>query len=196
MAREWCVEAGRNPAAFDALSQDTFGILSLGRRRDLLAGIQAGDWNRVWESVTFSDLYFLADRYLARYTKNPWDSPVDATLRRSAAQDRGRLRILGPLLTSLEGYTHSDLVPLAPYEGFERRLFHTEMAERTAEMKLYLSECLDRMALPASLLPAMAEPVARMVFGSVKMADQRDWAAAIRAFGEIDRSMIAEALRQ
>ena len=193
IAREWCVVAAGNTAMYDALAQDSFGILSLGRRRDLLSGIQSHDWNRVWQAVTLSDLYFLSARYLARYSSSPWNSPVDAALRVAGTDDRN-LRLLGPLLSSLEGYASPDLVALAPYEGFERHLFLTDVAERTAEMKLYLAESLDRMALPATLLPAIAEPVARRVFAGARASDDRDWTAVIRAFQAIGDSEIGGAL--
>ena len=51
MAREWCVYAADDAALLSNLAEDTLGILSLTRRRLLLSGIAAHDWESVWASV-------------------------------------------------------------------------------------------------------------------------------------------------
>lgn len=96
LAREWLVFAATQPGLLRDLSDDTLGILSLSRRRELLNAITSQDWKAVWTSVTLSDLLFLADRYLARYKQSPWNSPVDAALREAGTRNDGsRLNLLG-----------------------------------------------------------------------------------------------------
>jgi hypothetical protein len=83
---------------------------------------------------------------------------------------------------------------LAPYEEYERHFFPTELAERTAEMKLYLSAVADRMGLPAAVLPAITEPVTKVVFRSMHMSDEYDWARALSAYRGIDERTVEAAL--
>jgi hypothetical protein len=195
LAREWCVYAAGDPKLLNDLAEDTLGLLSLGRRRALLNAIETGAWETVRETVTLSDLLFLAGRYAERYSESPWGSPVDAAFRRAAELSDGEsVRYLGPLPASLDGCGHPHLVRLAPYEEYERHLFPGEMAERAAEMKLYLAAALDRQALPAALMPAIAEAVAKRTFSSMRMSDERDWLSAIRAFDAIDEKAVGAAL--
>lgn len=195
IAREWCVEAARSLAIRQDLSADTLGLLSLIRRRQLLDGLKARDWKTVWQSVTLSDLYFLGDRYLARYPQNPWQSPAASALRIAAAQNDGaRLQILGAALPRVNGCTHSHLQTLAPYEEYERRMFSTELAGRTSEFKLYLAEYLDRAALPAGIIGAVAEPLAFHVLGTVNMSDMRDWTSVLSAYAGLNQRILEEAL--
>lgn len=195
LAREWLVYANSQPAFLRDLSDDTLGVLSLSRRRELLNGIASQDWKAVWNSVTLSDLLFLADRYVVRYKQSPWISPVDAALREASARNDGsRLNLLGPVPLSLYGCNHPHLLALAPYEEYENHLFAVELAERTAEMKLYLSELMDRLGLPAAALQAIAEPAAKIAFGSIHMSDGYDWAQALAVFHSMNEKTIEAAL--
>ncbi len=195
VAREWLVYASIRPALLGDVSEDTLGILSLSRRRELLNAIASEDWKAVWNSVTLSDLLFLGERYTARYKQSPWNSPVDAALREASAHNDGsRLNLLGAVPAGLYGCDHPHLAPLAPYEEYERHLFPAELAERTAEMKLYLSALLDKMGLPAAALPAIAEPAARIAFRSIHMSDGYDWVQALSVFRAMDEKTIEAAL--
>jgi tetratricopeptide (TPR) repeat protein len=195
LAREWLVYATAQPALLRDVSEDTLGILSLSRRRELLNAIASEDWKAVWNSVTLSDLLLLGERYAARYKKSPWNSPVDAALREASAHNDGsRLNLLGAVPVALYGCAHPHLAPLGPYETFERRLFPAELAERVAEMKLYLSALLDKMGLPAAALPALAEPATRIAFRSMHMSDDHDWAQALSAFGAMDEKTVEASL--
>ncbi|MDQ1473985.1 MAG: hypothetical protein QOJ99_5465 [Bryobacterales bacterium] len=98
MAREWCVYAADSEALLSDLADDSLGVLSLTRRRELLNSIAARDWDGVWRTITLTDLLFLADRYLDRYPRSPWNSPVDTALRRAGQLSDGiSLRLLGSL---------------------------------------------------------------------------------------------------
>jgi Flp pilus assembly protein TadD len=195
LAREWLVYATAQPALLRDVSEDTLGILSLSRRRELLNAIASADWKAVWNSVTLSDLLFLGGRYAARYKQSPWNSPVDAALREASVHNDGsRLNLLGAVPVGLYGCDHPHLAPLAPYEEYERRLFPVELAERAAEMKLYLSVLLDKMGLPAAALPALAEPATRIAFSSIHMSDGYDWAQALSVFRAMDEKTVEAAL--
>jgi hypothetical protein len=194
MAREWCVYAASDPAVFAALSEDTLGVLSLSRRRQLLNAITERDINTIAANLTLSDLLALADRYLARYSQAPWPSPVDADLRRASSGADSALSLLGPLPATLYGCSHPHLVSLAPYEEYEHHLFPVEMAERSAEMKIYLAAAMDRAAIPAAAMAAIADDVTTKTFASMRMSDARDWTSALKAFGTIDGKTIRAAI--
>jgi tetratricopeptide (TPR) repeat protein len=195
IAREWIVYSASQPALLRDLSEDTLGILSLTRRRELLNAIGSQDWPAVWNSVTLSDLLSLAGRYAARYKESPWNSPLDTALRGAGVRNDGsRLNLLGALPLTLYGCGHPHLVTFAPYEEYEKRLFPTELSERTAEMKIYLSDLMDKLGLPAAAMQTIAEPAARMVFRSMRMSDNHDWAGALAAFSAMDEKTIGAAL--
>ena len=105
-------------------------------------------------------------------------------------------RLLGALPVSLYGCNHPDRVLFAPYEEYERHLFPGDMAERAAEMKLSLALALDQNALPAGLMPSLAEPIAKIVFGNMRMSDTKDWSSAMKAFSAIDEKAIGKALQE
>src|SRR5205807_10391822 len=129
--------------------------------RTLLDGLKDRRWTAVWNSVSISDLYFLGDRFLARYEKDPWPSPVASQLRvLNEKHDASTGLILGGNLTRLYGCSHPYLVSLAPYEEHERRFFPTQLAERVAELKLYIAEYMDRSSIPSSQLAIATESVA------------------------------------
>jgi Flp pilus assembly protein TadD len=195
MVREWLVYAASQPALLRDLSDDTLGILSLSRRRDLLKGIAAEDWNGVWRSVTLSDLLALSVRYSARYPQSPWHSPLHEALAAAASHNDGaRLNLLGPVALELNGCSHPHLLTVAPYEEYERHLFPSEMAERSAEMKLYLSELMDRLGLPAGALASIAEPATAQAFKSIHMSDDHDWMQAMSVFRGLDEKTVGAAL--
>ena len=81
VAREWCVRAGFDPRARQELADVTLGMLSLSRRMELLDGLAQRDWIRIRRILTISDLYFLADQYLAHYSEDSWPSPALSALR-------------------------------------------------------------------------------------------------------------------
>jgi tetratricopeptide (TPR) repeat protein len=195
IVREWFAYASTTTQLLDNLSEDTLGILSLARRRDLLNAIATQDWTSVWAAVTLSDQVFLAERYLKRYKTSPWGSSVDAALRQAGTNNDGsRINLLGAVNLTLYGCNHPHLVALAPYEQYENRMFPVDIAERTSEMKLYLSALLDNLALPAALLQSIAEPATKIAFRSVAMSDFHDWAQPLNVFRTFDESLVTTAL--
>lgn len=194
-AREWVVRSAFEARLRSDLAEDTFGLLSLSRRADLLRGLTAADWPSVWDAVTLSDLYFLGVRFLSRYEKDPFASPVVRELRRVSTPEASlRLQSLGASQPELLGCGHAHLTLIGPYEEFERHMFPSRVAERTAEFKLYLAQIADRAGIPAATLGLAAERLAAEALKKMDMADVRDWRSALKAFSAIDEKQLVEAL--
>jgi predicted Zn-dependent protease len=197
LAREWIEEAANHPDAFQALSDETMGLLSLSRRADLLSAIETRNWRRAWDAVTLPDLFALAGKFVARFPNDPWPSPTLAALRQAATfNDGSRLNVLGAIHYHSFGCNHPHLLPDAPYEEYERHMFPTEIAERLAEFKLFLVYLADGMGVEPSALSGVAEPLAAKAFRNAKMMDAHDWRAVTAAFSSVTRVDLREALQQ
>ena len=195
VAREWILHAGSNQKLADDLAEDTLGLLSATRRAQLLDAISARDWANALDTATLGDLFTLSGRYLARYTKDPWASPVVSELRKiPSASDESRLRGLGSSAVDLLGCSHSHLAGLGPYEQYEWLLLPQKLSERTAEFKLSLADVAGRVGVPPAALGMVAEPLARRVLAKAHMADMHDWRAATQAFAALDEEMLESAL--
>lgn len=196
-AREWIYVSASQGEALRALSEDTMGVLSLSRRADLLNGIEERNWRDVWASVTLPDLFLLGGKYLERFKTDLWNSPVTASLRSVAAgNDGSRLNILGAIPYHAFGCNHPHLVADAPYEEYERKLFPEELAERSAEFKLFLAFQADSLGLEPSALSDVAEALASKAFRGVQMMDSKDWRSLLAGFASIKPKNIKEALEQ
>ena len=191
VAREWCVRAASDPRAREQLADATLGMLSMGRRLELLEALAESDWARVRRSLTDADLYFLAGSYLARDPADAWSSPATTALRLAANDKDQRLNVLGPLLSELYGCDHPQLLPVAPYEEFERHVFITPMAERSAEFKIYLAEYLDRRGIAAEAMGVLAEPVALLILSKMTISDVHDWRSILAAYSKLDDDVLA-----
>jgi hypothetical protein len=173
------------------------GVLSLSRRADLLNGIEARNWRNVWESVMLPDLFLLGSKYLGRFKTDLWTSPVTAALRSLAvANDGARLNILGAIPYHSLGCSHPHLVADAPYEEYERRMLPQELAERSAEFKLFLAFQADSLGVEPSVLSDVAETLASRVFRGTQMMDSRDWRSLLAGFASIMPKDIKQALEQ
>lgn len=197
VAREWVFESARKPDAFQSLSEETMGLLSLSRRASLLKGIESRNWRTVWDSITLPDLFVLGGKYLDRFKTDPWSSAVTAALRSETANNDGsRLNILGGIGYHSFGCTHPHLQVDAPYEEYERQLFSDELAERSAEFKLFLSFQADSGGVEPSALAGVAETLASTAFRTAHMRDSQDWRSLFDAFGTIMPRDIEQALEQ
>ncbi len=196
-AREWIVASAQDSERFTSLSQETYGLLSLSRRADLLNGIEERDWREVWASITLPDLFRLGGSYLRRYPNEPSPSPVTAQLRATAAADHGAgLDILGRIPNHVLGCSHTHLVSDAPYEEYERLILPTYMAERTAEFKLFLAYRAYNLGVQPADLPQAAEPLAAKAFSASRMADYHDWRSLLSAYASISSDDLKNALEQ
>ena len=197
LAREWILHAGKDQKLADALAEDSLGLLSTTRRAQLLDAIAARDWTSALGVATLGDLYALSGRYLARYTEDPWQSPVLAALRKMPdPADESRLRWLGGSPVELLGCAHAHLAELGPYEQYEWLLLPQKIAERAAEFKLFLADVAGRAGIPPAALGTLAEPLARQVMAKMHMTDMHDWHSVTRAFAGLDEEMLEAALDQ
>jgi len=197
IAREWIYMSASQGEAFRALSEDTMGVISLSRRADLLNGIEARNWRRVWESVMLPDLFLLGGKYLDRFKTDLWTSPVTVALRSIAgANDGSRLDILGGIPYRSFGCSHPHLVAEAPYEEYERRMFPEELAERSAEFKLFLAFQADSLGVEPSALSDVAETLASRAFRSAQMTNSKDWRSLLAGFASVMSKDIKEALEK
>ena len=195
VAREWIVRSASQPDLEAGLAESALGLLSLTRRADLLGAVADGNWSSVWSLVTLSDLYFLGDRYLERYPKDPWQSPATLALRQRIGRDDGaRLQWLGAEFDDTFGCSHPHLHSAPPYEEYEKDLFPTRLAERTAEFKLYLARYADTAGMSAADLGTMAEPAARAILKKMQLTDLHDWRSALAAFAGLNDKIVEEAL--
>ena len=138
-----------------ALADETLGLISLTRRSELLNGIREHRWQSVFKQMTTGDLLHLGGAYGARFSRDPWVSPATEALRALAARNDGqRLDRLGAVMPSLFNCSHPHFIRLAPYEQYERYTLPGKLAERTAEVSVYLAALADREGLsPAAMLP-------------------------------------------
>ena len=197
VAREWIYMSANQEEAFRALSEDAMGVLSLSRRADLLNGIGEGNWREVWESVTLPDLFLLGGKYLERFKTDLWSSPLTASLRSVVAgNDGSRLNILGPIPYHSFGCSHPHLVADAPYEEYESQMFPDELAERSADFKLFLAFQADNLGVEPAALADVAEALASKAFRSTQMMDSKDWRSLLAGFANIKPKDIKQALEQ
>ena len=187
VAREWIVRAASQPELESALAESTLGLLSLTRRADLLGAIAQRNWASTWRLATLADLYFLGDRYLQRYSTDPWQSPATVALRQVVSRDDGaRLEVLGGEHTDMFGCSHAHLQSAPPYEEYEKELMTLRLAERSAEFKLYLARTADVEGIPAGALGTMAEPAARAVLKRLQLSDAHDWRSVLAAYATLN----------
>jgi tetratricopeptide (TPR) repeat protein len=195
-AREWIVAAGRDPKLAAEFFDQTTGILSINRRRDLAVALDRHDWPGVWNTVTLSDLHSIGARITGTQPAG-WKSPVLAALRdRSAKNSASGIDQLGQTLVELRGSPEPRLLPLPPYEEIERQFFPVRIAERMSELKLYFAEYLEREGFPAAALGVIAEPAAQSVLRKLQLSDARDWPSALAAFDRLNDSILRDALEK
>ena len=107
----------------------------------------------------------------------------------AAVNDGSRLNILGPIPCHSLGCQHPHLVADAPYEEYALRMFPEELAERSAEFKLFLAFEADSLGVEPSALSDIAETLASRAFRSIQMTDSKDWRSLVAGF-EIGRAHV------
>ena len=197
VAREWIVESAGRPDLMEALSEETFGLMSPTRRADLLNGIELRDWGKVWSSALLPDLLSIGGKYLEHFKTDPWSSPLTGALRSVAATNDGsHLQVLGPFAYHTMGCGHPHLFTDAPYEEYERQLLPDEIAERSAEFKLFLSFIADSAGVQPSSLADVAETLAAKAFRGAQMNSPSDWRSLLAAYRSITPDDLRKALEQ
>jgi tetratricopeptide (TPR) repeat protein len=195
VAREWIVESASHPELLEALSDETLGLLSPIRRADLMNGIESRNWGKVWASTLLPDLLSLGGKYVEHFKTDPWSSPVTSALRAIAATNDGsRLQVLGSFAYNTMGCGHPHLFTDAPYEEYERQLLPDEIAERSAEFKIFLAFLADRAGVQPSSLADVAEPLAEKAFQAAQMNSPSDWRSLLAAYATVTPDDLRKAL--
>jgi Flp pilus assembly protein TadD len=189
LAREWIVASATSTAMRGVLEAQTRGILSINRRNALLDSLDRHDWPAVWRSASISDLHFLGDELLEQAPKEFWNTPALQAMKAVSAHSR-ELDVLGSVAPELSGCGQSRLRRYAPYEEYQRHLMPGRMAERLAELKLYLAWMADASAWQPETLSEVSYPAADLLLSRLQMHDMWDWDAVLEAF----RSLKAEEL--
>jgi len=114
----------------------------------------------------------------------------------SATNDGSRLATLGAVTYHSSGCSHPHLQPNAPYEEYERHMFPDQVAERSAEFKLFLVLQADSLGIQPLVLAGVAEALAAKAFRGAKMADFRDWRSLQAAYAAISANDLKQALEQ
>jgi len=195
LAREWIVESAGAPAMYSELERDTLGLLSLVRRKSLLAGVQQHDWPKVWQSASISDLHFLGDALLETAPAALWNSDALQSLKKAAAHTR-ELDALGSVAPQLSGCTQPRLRRYEPYEEYQRHFMPTLLAERLSELKMYLAILADDAAWPLDAMPLLAAKVADNLASKNMMRDAWDWAGVLDSYRKLKPEDLEALLNQ
>lgn len=200
LGREWVVEAASNREARDDLIGAVQGLLSVNRSRQLLASLAERDWVSVWASVTRADLYRLGRERLGRPSARMSDSPVATALLAlpQNAEHWERLNVLGSVRLRTRGHSRPRIWSDGPYEDYEQYLSDRRIAERMAELKLYLAQAAYSIGMPATTLARSAEFAAKRVLSTVQMGDVWDWRSVLNTYEGAARLAVEDAfaLRQ
>jgi hypothetical protein len=193
--REWIVRAASDPQYMDALESATLGVLALARRADLLNGIATRDWTSVWKAVPLPDLYTLGSE-VSRYSLPHADTSPVLTELRALESSGGRRNIdyLGRIPHLADGCGHLHMSVDAPYEEYAGRLMQEDLAERTADFKLYLAFRADHAGVAPSELGRVAEKLAARAFAASHLADYHDWRSLFAAYSSISTQDLQKAL--
>jgi uncharacterized circularly permuted ATP-grasp superfamily protein len=70
-----------------------------------------------------------------------------------------------------------------------------ELAERSADLKLYLAYRADSLGVAPVDLGRVAEPLARSVFKSTQMTDYKDWRSLLASYSAVENKKIVEILQ-
>ena len=186
LGREWVAAAASNESLRTALTQAAAGALTVNRTRQMISSLEARDWPGTWRLFSLADLYRLGRARMTRSDGELGDSPVSRALAALPA-DAGawdRLNAMGAIRPSTFGYSRPRLWNDGPYEEYERYLTDMRIAERMAELKLYLVHAADRLGVSVDRFAVIAEPAARRVLSRVQMGDFWDWRSVLRVYAD------------
>lgn len=194
LGREWIVDGATDQASRADLIQALQGVASVNRTRQLLAAYTDGDWPRIWASLSRTDLYRLGRNRLVAPSDAMADSPVLAALRDlpQNAEEWEALHVLGPVRLVSYGYSRPRIWSDGPYEDYERYMSDTRIAERMAELKLYLAQAAYSIGMPAEKLALSAEHAAKLVLSAVQMGDLWDWRSVLQAYERTARPALEQ----
>jgi hypothetical protein len=171
------------------LEERSRGLLSLSRRQILLTGITRHDWVAVWESLSVGDLYFLGKSFVEHAPAVLWTTPALIAMKGVAMRPES-LDLLGQVAPDLSGTAMPCLQHYQPYEDYERYSLPQPMAERVAELKLYLAWLADSSASRPAALQAAASLIADEVPSKIAMRDIWDWSAVLDGFRGLEPQIL------
>ena len=186
LGREWVVEAASDEPSRAALLRAVAGALTVNRTRQILYSLEARDWPGAWEAFSLADLYRLGRARITGSYGAVGESPVTRALAALPADGEAwnRLNAMGAIRPSTFGHVRPRFWQDGPYEEYARYLSDMRIAERMAELKLYLVDAADRLGVSVERLAVMAEPVAKRVLSRVQMGDLWDWRSVLRTYAE------------
>jgi hypothetical protein len=194
IARECIVLAAASTIPRNALENESAGVLSLSRRKALLDAIDRRDWQVVWQSVSLSELFYLGAALVQNGPGELWNSTQLATMREDALH-AGEMHVFGQVAPELNGVAAPRLAPYLPYEEYQCN-FPSRLAQRAAELKLYLAWLADRAAWTPQELVDLAPEAADAAMKRVVVHDLWDWQAVISAYNSLDADILKESLEQ
>jgi hypothetical protein len=106
-----------------------------------------------------------------------------------------QMDVFGQVAPELNGVAAPKLEPYLPYEEYLRNL-PTRVAQRAAEIKLYLAWLADNGAWSPQQLVDAAPAAADAVMKRVVARDLWDWQAVISAYRSLDSDILKESLEQ
>jgi hypothetical protein len=112
----------------------------------------------------------------------------------AAAAGDARLQPLGGSAIGLLECSHPHLEVLGAYEEYEALQLPYKLAQRAAEMKLYLADFAGGAGIPPAALNALGQPIALQVIKRMKLTDIRDWRDAQVAFAGLDQITVLTAI--
>ncbi|HZS53333.1 MAG TPA: hypothetical protein VFA65_02945 [Bryobacteraceae bacterium] len=184
LAREWIVESATSEAMCELLNEQSGGVLSIVRRKALVLAITNRDWQSVWDTLSVSDLFFLGKLLATRGPEDLWTNPALLAMRRLALQPLS-LDVLGQIAPDLSGSAAPRLRPYQSYEEYERYYMPLILAQRVAELKLYLAWLADSSAWQSSTFAARTIQTTEAVVKRMQMRDGWDWGAALDTYRNV-----------
>jgi hypothetical protein len=194
LAREWALVAALDREQREPFAAALSGLLPASRGWSLMRTLDQRDWRRVWDNLTLADLYVLGRRCIESPAQPSWESPVTLALAALGDGEGDRVQLLGRTLSERFENSVPRLDVLAPYEEYERYLFPSRIAERSAEFKLYLARYWDSRALPASAMGAVAEPAVLETLQRAGLRSVYDWRAVLNSYHSISGDVLDQLL--
>ena len=186
VGREWVVEAATDESSRAALMRAVAGALTVNRTRQVLSSLEARNWAGTWGLFSLADLYRFGKARIAGSYGAVGESPVTRALAAlpAEAEPWNRLDALGAIRPATFGYARPRIWSDGPYEEYERYLSDMRIAERMAELKLYMVHAADRLGVSVERLAVIAEPAAKRVLSKVQMGDFWDWRSVLRTYAD------------
>jgi hypothetical protein len=192
-AKEWALLAALDAEVFEALREASAACMSAARRNRFLDLIQSKRFEQLWDELTLSELYFMADRLAAALPPEKWTSAVHQEVR-NLESHADSLHWLGPSLGNLRRYSSPRLMELPSYEDSSLSRNSRLIAERVSELSLYLARLATVHGIPVECFSILAEPLARRTLAKTGMFGVKDWVSVLNSFKNLSVDDIREIL--